>query len=181
VWKLLRANAIGPLATPGNDCRGGTPSERPIESARARRRVFGNVAGDPGGAGLRGHRHWAARAKPSECHRRRPDDLLNAGIGPILALSNLATAVGNGAEGLIAAVQSGNPVNVANAVIDGVAGLAGAAINSVIDPNSGLVAAVLNLRNVIAQALGAPVAAVTKVAGDSTTAREGRQRDEEGI
>jgi hypothetical protein len=40
-------------------------------------------------------------------------------------------------------------VNVANAVIDGVAGLAGAAINSVIDPNSGIVVAVLNLQNVI--------------------------------
>jgi len=93
-----------------------------------------------------------------------PTILLNAGIGPILVLSNLVNAVGGGAEGLIAAVQSGDPENVANAVIDGVAGLAGAAINSVIDPNNGLIAAVLNLRTVIAQALGAPAPAVAAVA-----------------
>jgi hypothetical protein len=90
--------------------------------------------------------------------------VLNAGIAPVQVLSNFINAIGPGAEGLIAAIQTGNPVNVANAVIDGVAGIAGAAINSVIDPNSGLVATVLNIRNLIAQALGAPVALVAKVA-----------------
>jgi hypothetical protein len=93
-----------------------------------------------------------------------PSILLSAGIGPIEVLSNVVNAVGNGAEGLIAAVQSGNPVNVANAVIDGVAGLAGAAVNSVVDPNTGIIAAVLNLRKVIAQALGAPLAFAVKEA-----------------
>ena len=91
-----------------------------------------------------------------------PSILLNAAIAPILVLSNFVNAVGNGAEGVIGAVQTGNPLKVATALADGAIGLVAAAINSVIDPNNGVIAAVLNLRNVVAQALGAPVAFAAK-------------------
>jgi hypothetical protein len=91
-----------------------------------------------------------------------PTILLNGAIAPILVLSNFVNAIGNGAEGVIGAVQTGNPLKVATALADGAIGLVAAAINSVIDPNNGVIGAVLNLRNVIAQALGAPVAFAAK-------------------
>lgn len=91
-----------------------------------------------------------------------PTILLNGAIAPIIVLSNFVNAIGNGAEGVIGAVQTGNPMKIATALADGAIGLVAAAINSVIDPDNGVIGAVLNLRNVTAQALGAPVAFAAK-------------------
>jgi hypothetical protein len=88
-----------------------------------------------------------------------PTVLLNVGIAPIQVLSNFTNALGNGIEGLRDAVLSGNPENVVNAIINATAGFASAAENSLLDPASGLIGTVLNVRNIIAQALAPQPAA----------------------
>jgi hypothetical protein len=92
-----------------------------------------------------------------------PTVLLNVGIAPIQVLSNFTNALGNGIEGLRDAVLSGNPENVFNAVINAAAGFAAAAENSLLDPNSGVIGIMLNVRNIIANAL-APKPAVPETA-----------------
>ena len=82
-----------------------------------------------------------------------PTVLLNVGIAPIQVLSNFTNALGNGIEGLRDAVLSGNPENVVNAVINATAGFASATKNSLLDPNSGVIGIMLNVRKIIADAL----------------------------
>jgi hypothetical protein len=93
-----------------------------------------------------------------------PTVLLNVGIAPIQVLSNFTNALGNGIEGLRDAVLSGNPENVFNAVINAAAGFASAAENSLLDPSSGVIGIMLNVRNVIADALAPQPAPVVTAA-----------------
>jgi len=92
-----------------------------------------------------------------------PTVLLNAAIIPIQVLGNLANGVGDGIEGLMAAVSSGNLENVVNAAMNAAAGVISAMTNSIVDPNLGVIGAILNIRNIIAGAL-APTAAVATAA-----------------
>ena len=92
-----------------------------------------------------------------------PTVLLDTAIIPIQVLSNLANGIGDGIEGLMAAVSSGNLENVVNAVMNAAAGVVSAVTNSVLDPNVGVIGAIFNIRNIIAGAL-APTAAVATAA-----------------
>jgi hypothetical protein len=105
-----------------------------------------------------------------------PDGTPEAGVGlaAVGVLQSLVNAVGNGTQDFVAAVQSGNPENVANAVTNGLAGITKASLDGLFAPNDptlattpGIITGLLNTRDGIAQALAAPTDAA--LAAKSTT------------
>lgn len=108
-----------------------------------------------------------------------PDFLLTVGLGPLQSIYQLTTAIGGAAEGMLAAVEAGDPAAFVGSLTKGVGDLTEAVIDRLFNPGTppygydrGLIASLVEAGKMIIAALTAPLAppAVAEISATTTEA-----------
>jgi hypothetical protein len=108
-----------------------------------------------------------------------PDFLLTIGLGPLQSIYALNEAIGGTAEGLIAALQTGNPGAVVGSLVTGVKEIAQTVADRLFNPGTppygydrGLISSLVEAGKMIIAALKAPATAATSLAAITATPAE---------
>jgi hypothetical protein len=94
-----------------------------------------------------------------------PQNILPLALGVVQAINGTAQTFGEGLEGVAAALQTGNPTAVVNAILEGSANTLGSVLTGLLasDPDNpfgnGIIGGLLSLREAIARAIAPPAAA----------------------